>query len=57
MIRIELEIEDHGDPLATKEAVAMALEVLGAVRVVKIERIKDGKHWEQTGLFGRGAHG
>ena len=57
MIRIELEIEDHGDPFATKEAVAMALEVLGAVRVVKIERIKDGKHWEQTGLFGRGAHG
>ena len=57
MIRIELEIEDHGDPLAAKEAVAMALEVLGAVRVVKIERIKGGKRWEQTGLFGRDTHG
>lgn len=29
MIRIIIDIEDHGDKLATKEAVAMALEQFG----------------------------
>ena len=40
MIRIVIDIEEHGDKLATKEAVAMALERFGAVRVVRID---DGK--------------
>lgn len=34
MIRIIVDIEDFGDKLATKEAVAMALEKFGKVRVV-----------------------
>ena len=34
MIRIIIDIEDCGDKLATKEAVAMALEQFGKVRVV-----------------------
>lgn len=37
MIRIIVDIEDFGDKLATKEAVAMALEQFGKVRVVLIE--------------------
>lgn len=36
MIRIIIDIEDHGDTLATKEAVAMALEQFGKVRVVMV---------------------
>ena len=36
MIRIVLDIEECGDTVATKEAVAMALEHLGYVRVVSI---------------------
>lgn len=36
MIRIVIDIEEHGDILATKEAVAMALEHLGSVRVVSV---------------------
>lgn len=40
MIRIILDINEEGDALATKEAVAMALEHLGKVRVVQVT---DGK--------------
>lgn len=36
MIRIIIDIEDYGDKLATKEAVAMALEQFGKVRVVMV---------------------
>ena len=36
MIRITIDIEEYGDILATKEAVAMALEALGSVRVVSV---------------------
>lgn len=36
MIRIIIDIEDHGDKLATKEAVAMELEQFGKVRVVLV---------------------
>lgn len=36
MIRIIIDIEDHGDKLATKEAAAMALEQFGKVRVVLV---------------------
>ena len=36
MIRIIIDIEDHGDKLATKEAVAMVLEQFGKVRVVLV---------------------
>lgn len=36
MVRITLDIEEYGDKLATKEAVAIALEHLGRVRVVSI---------------------
>lgn len=36
MVRIILDIEEHGDKLATKEAVAMALEEFGSVRVVAV---------------------
>lgn len=36
MIRIIIDIEDYGDKLATKEAVAMALERFGKVRVVMV---------------------
>lgn len=44
MIRIVIDIEDYGDRLATKEAVAMALEQFGKVRVVMVTdgRSKDG---------------
>lgn len=37
MVRIVIDIEEHGDKLATKEAVAMALERFGTVRVVRID--------------------
>ena len=40
MIRIIIDIEDYGDKLATKEAVAMALEQFGKVRGV---RVSDGR--------------
>lgn len=40
MIRIVIDIEEYGDKLATKEAVAMALERFGTVRVVRVD---DGK--------------
>lgn len=36
MIRIILDIEEFGDKMATKEAVAMALEQFGKVRVVQV---------------------
>lgn len=36
MIRIVIDLEEQGDKLATKEAVAMALEKFGTVRIVKI---------------------
>ena len=36
MVRIVIDIEEYGDNLATKEAVAMALEHLGKVRVVTV---------------------
>ena len=36
MVRIVIDIEDHGDPMVTKETVAMALEIFGPVRVVQI---------------------
>lgn len=36
MVRIILDIEEYGDKLATKEAVALALEHLGRVRVVSV---------------------
>lgn len=40
MIRLVIDIEEYGDKLATKEAVAMALEQFGKVRVVAVY---DGK--------------
>lgn len=36
MIRIVIDIEEYGDKLATKEAVAMDLEKYGKVRVVSV---------------------
>lgn len=36
IVRIVIDIEEYSDALATKEAVAMALEHLGSVRVVSI---------------------
>ena len=36
MVRIVIDIEEYGNNLATKEAVAMALEHLGKVRVVNV---------------------
>ena len=36
MVRIVIDIEEYGDKMATKEAVAMALEQIGGVRVVQI---------------------
>ena len=36
MIRIVIEIDNLGDNLATKEAIAMDLEKYGSVRVVSI---------------------
>ena len=41
MIRLVIDIHDDGDMLATKESVAMLLEPIGRVRIVKI--IVDGK--------------
>lgn len=38
-----LPIEEHGDKLATKEAVAMALEQFGKVRVVMVTDGKEPK--------------
>ena len=43
MIRIIIDIEDHGDKLATKESVAMALEQFGKVRVVMVTDGKEPK--------------
>ena len=44
MIRIVIDIEERGDKLATKEAVAMALEQIGDVRVVAVyDGRKEGK--------------
>ena len=43
MVRIVIDIEDHGDPLVTKETVAMALEIFGPVRVVQIYDGKESK--------------
>ena len=46
MIRIVIDIEDYSDRLATKEAVAMALEQFGKVRVVMVtdgRRSSNGK--------------
>lgn len=40
MVRIVIDIEDYGDPMVTKETVALALEQFGPVRVVQIY---DGK--------------
>lgn len=40
MIRIVIDIEENGDVFCCKEAVAMALEKFGTVRVVRID---DGK--------------
>lgn len=36
MIRIVVDVEDYGDKLATKEAVALALEQFGKVHVVMV---------------------
>ena len=36
MIRILIDIEENGDVFCCKEAVAMALEKFGTVRIVKI---------------------
>ena len=43
MIRIVIDIEEYGDKLATKEAVAMDLEKYGKVRVVSIYDGKETK--------------
>ena len=43
MIRIIIDIEEQGDKLATKEAVAMALEQFGKVRVVMVTDGKEAK--------------
>jgi len=43
MIWITIDIEEFGDKLATKEAVAMALEQFGKVRVVSIYDGKEKK--------------
>ena len=43
MIRIIIDIEDSGDKLATKEAVAMALEQFGKARVVMVTDGKEPK--------------
>ena len=50
MIRTVVEIEDYTNPQGTKEAVAMALERLGRVRVVSVEEIKPT--YEQTRIGG-----
>ena len=36
MVRIILDVDEQGEKLGTKEAVAMALEQLGYVRVVQV---------------------
>ena len=36
MVRITIDIDEHPDVFATKEAVAMRLEGLGTVRVVSV---------------------
>ena len=36
MTRIVIDIEEYGDKLATKEAIAMDLEKYGKVRVVSV---------------------
>lgn len=41
MVRLIIDIQDEGDLLATKETVAMLLEPIGRVRIVKI--VVDGK--------------
>ena len=41
VVRMIIDIQDDGDMLATKETVAMLLEPIGRVRVVKI--VVDGK--------------
>ena len=41
MVRMVIDIHEDGDLLATKETVAMLLELLGRVRVVSV--IIDGK--------------
>lgn len=41
MIRLIIDIQDDGDMLATKESVAMLLEPIGRVRIVRV--IVDGK--------------
>lgn len=43
MVRIVIDIEEYGDPLVTKETVAMALEQFGPVRVVQIYDGKETK--------------
>lgn len=43
MVRIVVDIEEDGDKLATKEAVAMALEHFGRVRVVSVHGAEKGK--------------
>ena len=43
MVRIVIDIEDHGDTMVTKETVAMALEIFGPVRVVQIYDGKEAK--------------
>ena len=43
MVRIVIDIEDYGDPMVTKETVAMALEQFGPVRVVQIYDGKERK--------------
>lgn len=44
MVRLIIDIEEYGDKLATKEAVAMALEPFGSVRVVQvIDGRKEGR--------------
>lgn len=41
VVRMIIDIQDDGDMLATKETVAMLLEPIGRVRIVKI--VVDGK--------------
>ena len=43
MVRIVIDIEEYGDKLATKEAVAMDLEKYGKVRVVAVYDGKERK--------------
>ena len=40
MIRIVIDIEEYGNIQGTRELVAMALEHLGSVRIVRIETAK-----------------